>query len=55
MRFDNVIGDAPGELKISGSHATLAVGPGLMNLPVAGEDVTVTGARGAGEHEFLRE
>jgi polygalacturonase len=48
MRFDNVIGDAPGDLKISGSHTTLAVGPGPMNLPVAGEDVTVTGARGAG-------
>src|ERR1700689_2612961 len=48
MRFDNVIGDAPGELKISGSHATLAMGPGPMNLPVAGEDVTVTGAQGKG-------
>jgi polygalacturonase len=48
MRFDNVIGDAPGELKMSGSHVTLAVGPSPMNLPVAGEDVTVTGARGAG-------
>ncbi len=48
MRFDNVIGDAPGELKISGSHATLAVGPGPMNLQVAGEDVTVTGAQGKG-------
>jgi hypothetical protein len=47
MRFDNVIGDAPGELKISGSHAALAVGPGPMNGPVAGEDVTVTGTRGA--------
>lgn len=48
MRFDNVIADASGELKISGSHATLAVGPGAMNLPVAGEDVTVTGTQGAG-------
>jgi polygalacturonase len=48
MRFDNVIGDVPGELKISGAHVALAVGPGPMNLPIAGDDVTVTGARGAG-------
>jgi polygalacturonase len=48
MWFDNVIGDAPGDLKISGSHAVLAVGPGPMNLQVAGEDVTVTGMRGTG-------
>lgn len=48
MRFDNVIGDAPGDLKITGAHAALTIGPGPMNLPVAGKDVTVTGAQGAG-------
>jgi polygalacturonase len=48
MRFDNVSGGAPRDLKISGSHATLTMGPGPMNLPVSGEDVTVTGAQGAG-------
>ena len=46
MKFDNVIGDARGT-KIS-DRMRADVGPGPMNLPVAGENVTVTGAQGAG-------
>jgi polygalacturonase len=48
MTFDNVFGDAPGELKVTGSHATLTTGPGPVNLLVSGEDLTVTGTPGNG-------
>jgi hypothetical protein len=43
MTLDNVIGDTPGDLKISGAHATLRMGPGPVNLQPSGDDVTVIG------------
>ena len=46
MRFDNVIGDPPGELKISGAHATSTTGPGPVNLQLEGDDVA--GPQGIG-------
>lgn len=48
MAFDNVIGDEPSELKVTGSHAMLTMGPGPVNLRASGEDVTVTGTPGNG-------
>jgi len=48
MTFDNVIGDAPNDLKIVGSHSRLTFGPGPVNLRTSGDDVTVTGTPGKG-------
>jgi polygalacturonase len=43
MSFDNVVFDDPSAIKLSASHLSLTRGPGPMNLPIAGEDVQVTG------------
>jgi polygalacturonase len=43
MSWDNVTFDAPAKYKVSAKHLELKQGPGPMNLPVAGEDVRVTG------------
>jgi polygalacturonase len=43
MTFDNVVFDDPSAIKLSASHLALTRGPGPMNLPIAGEDVQVTG------------
>jgi polygalacturonase len=43
MRFDNVVFDDPARYRVSAGHLRLVRGPGPMNLPVSGEDVTVTG------------
>lgn len=46
IRFDNVVFDDPGKIKISARHARVETGPGAFNLNVAGENVTVTGTPG---------
>jgi len=48
MTFDNVTGDSPNGLKIAGSHATLTMGPGPVNIKVSGDDVKVLGTPGKG-------
>jgi len=42
MSFDNVILDAPNSVTITASHATLMMGPGLVNFRPEGPDVSVS-------------
>ena len=44
MSFDNVVFDNPEAIKVSASHLVLTRGPGPTNLPVAGDDVEITGS-----------
>ena len=44
MTFDNVQFDSLKDIQVAAEHADLAFGPGAVNLKVAGEGVTVTGA-----------
>jgi polygalacturonase len=44
MTFDNVQFDSPKDIKVTAEYADLKFGPGAVNLKVAGEGVTVTGA-----------
>jgi polygalacturonase len=44
MVFDNVMFDNPSDIKLTASYLTLARGPGPTNLPIAGEDVQLTGS-----------
>jgi polygalacturonase len=46
ITFDGVVFDAPDKVKLQASHADVVLGPGAMNLPIAGEDVQVTGTPG---------
>jgi polygalacturonase len=46
MRFDNVVFDDPGQIKVSAKHADVTVGPGPFNLQIAGPAVEVSGTRG---------
>ena len=44
MRWDNVWFDRPTGMRVRAAHATIARGPGPVNLEVPGPDVAVTGA-----------
>jgi polygalacturonase len=44
ITFDNVFFDAPQAITLAARHADVTLGPGATNLPIAGEDVHVTGA-----------
>jgi polygalacturonase len=44
MVFDNVIFDQPSAIKVTAGSLRLVRGPGPMNLPIAGEGVTITGS-----------
>jgi polygalacturonase len=46
IRFDNVVFDDPGQIKVSAKHAEVKVGPGPFNLKIAGDDVEVSGTPG---------
>jgi polygalacturonase len=48
MRFDNVFLDSPKEVKITGTHAAISLGPGPVNVQPSGDDVTVAGETGMG-------
>jgi len=43
MAWDDVYFDKPDAIKVKASHAAIAKGPGPSNLPIAGDNVTVTG------------
>jgi len=43
IRLDNVILDAPAEVKINASHADITLGPGPVNFRPSGDDVQFTG------------
>ncbi len=49
MTFDNVQFDSLKDIKVIAEHADLKFGPGAVNLKVAGEGVTVTGAPSNGK------
>ena len=49
MAFDNVQFDSLKDIKVLAEHADLTFGPGAVNLKVAGEGVTVTGAPATGK------
>jgi polygalacturonase len=49
MTFDNVQFDSLDDVKVIAEHADLTFGPGAVNLKVAGEGVTVTGAVSSGK------
>ncbi len=44
MSWDDVVFDKPDAIKVRASHAAIAKGPGPFNLPIAGDNVTITGA-----------
>ena len=44
MTFDNVVLDTPAAVKTTASHATLTLGPGLVNFRPEGEDVSLSGS-----------
>ncbi|MHB8525270.1 MAG: glycoside hydrolase family 28 protein [Candidatus Acidiferrales bacterium] len=46
IHLDNVILDAPAEVKIVASHAAIALGPGPVNFRPSGDDVSLTGNPG---------
>ncbi|HEY3738237.1 MAG TPA: glycosyl hydrolase family 28 protein [Bryobacteraceae bacterium] len=46
MVFDNVIVDDPREIKLAAHHANVRIGPGSFNLPLTGDDVTVSDMSG---------
>jgi polygalacturonase len=48
MQLDNVSLDSPKDMKISGTHAALSLGPGPVNFRPTGEDVSVAGEPGMG-------
>ena len=43
MAWDDVYFDKPDAIKVKASHAAIAKGPGPSNLPITGENVTLTG------------
>jgi polygalacturonase len=49
MTLDNVVADNPGDIRVSGSHASLQLGPGPVNIPTTGDDMVVKGITGQGE------
>ena len=48
IQFDNVWFDEPAKIKVSAVHAEVKEGPGLFNLKIGGDDVTVSGTSGSG-------
>ena len=48
IRFDNVVFDDPGRIRVTARYADVKIGPGPFNLKVEGEDTTVTGTPGTG-------
>jgi polygalacturonase len=48
IQFDNVVFDAPSQIKVSATHADVKTGPGPFNLKVAGSDVNVLETAGQG-------
>src|SRR5262249_6306571 len=44
--FENVILEDPTKVKVSAVHADVAMGPGLVNFALRGEDVTIKGHPG---------
>jgi polygalacturonase len=46
MRFDNVTLSDPENVKISGMHADLSLGPGAVNFRPSGDDVKISGKPG---------
>lgn len=48
MQFDNVTLSNPTEIKITGTHADLSLGPGPVNFHPAGDDVKDAGSPGKG-------
>jgi hypothetical protein len=49
MAFDNVQFDSLKDIQVIAEYADLKFGPGAVNLKVAGEGVTVTGAASNGQ------
>lgn len=48
MQFDNVTLSDPTQVKITGTHADLSLGPGPVNFRPSGDDVKIVGAAGMG-------
>jgi polygalacturonase len=48
MTLDNVAADNPEAVRVSGSHVSLQLGPGPVNIPITGDDIAVKGITGQG-------
>jgi polygalacturonase len=48
MKLDNVVADNPVSIRVSGSHASLQLGPGPVNIPITGDDIVLKGNAGQG-------
>jgi polygalacturonase len=46
IAFDNVLFDDPKAIELAARHVDVVLGPGAMTLPIAGEDMHVTGTAG---------